>query len=114
MLEGTHAVAAHLVGGRWRADVSGRVKISILGPRPGRTVASLPQVAAELSSKTPLVESGLWVDGKELAVKGGGTPTSGTIYGAPAGDLAPGRHVAVAYGRTDTTGTARAWAFRTR
>jgi hypothetical protein len=114
VLKGTDAVAAHLVAGRWRADRSGRVEVTILGPAAGRTVSSFPQVAAELTAKAPLVESGLWVDGKELAVKGGGTPTEGTIYGAPGADLAPGRHVAVAYGRTDTTGTARAWSFRTR
>jgi hypothetical protein len=114
VLRGTDAVAAHRVGGRWRADRSGRVTVTILGPAPGRTVSSFPQVAVELTSKTPLVESALWVDGKELAVKGGGTPLRGTIYGAPGADLAPGRHVAVAYGRTVTTGTARAWTFRSR
>jgi len=46
-------------------------------------------------------------------VKGGGlTPTKGTIYGAPVAPLARGEHLAVAYGRTDATGTAVAWMFR--
>jgi hypothetical protein len=111
--KGARAVAAHKVGRRWRADGSGRVSIEILGPRPGRTAPRLPQVAAQLSSESALVESGLWVDGKELVVKGGGSPTLATIYGAPAHALRPGRHVAVAYARSDRTGTARAWVFRT-
>lgn len=111
--KGGRAVAAHRVGGRWRADRSGDVRIQILGPKPGRTAASLPQVAAELTSQSALVESGLWLDSKELNVKGGGSPTLATIYGAPAHDLRPGRHVAVAYGRSDRSGTARAWVFRT-
>ena len=114
VLAGGRAVAVHLDGGAWRTDTSGRVKIAILGPKPGSVAPSLPQVAAELRAPKPLVESGLWVDGKELVVKGGGTPTRATIYGAPASDLAPGRHVAVAYGRTDSTGSARAWSFRVR
>jgi len=113
VLAGGRAIAVRLQNGTWHPDTSGRVKIAILGPRPGSTAPSLPQVAAELHASTPLVESGLWVDGKELVVKGGGTPTRATIYGAPAADLAPGRHVAVAYGRTDASGSARAWSFKT-
>ncbi len=112
VLAGGRAVAVHLVDGSWRTDTSGRVKIAILGPKPGGVAPSLPQVAAELRAPKPLVETGLWVDGKELVVKGGGAPAQATIYGAPASDLAPGRHVAVAYGRTDSTGSARAWSFR--
>ncbi len=80
------------MGGAWQPDRSGRVKVEILGPRPGATVAR-PQVAAELSATTQLVESGIWVDGTELLAKGGGlTPTRGTIYGAPSAPLAPGKH----------------------
>ena len=111
--KGGHAVAAHRVGRRWRIDRSGEVRIEILGPMPGRAAPRLPQVAAELTSQSALVESGLWVDGKELIVKGGGSPTLATIYGAPVHDLRRGRHVAVAYGRSATSGTARAWVFRT-
>jgi len=107
------ATAYHLVGRTWHADRSGRVKIDILGPQPGQTVAPIPQVAIQMTAKTPLIESGLWVDGQELAVKGGGLkPEQGTIYGAPAGKLAPGVHTAVGYGRTDATGTAVAWTFK--
>jgi hypothetical protein len=111
--KGASAVAAHKVGRRWRPDRSDRVRVEILGPRPDRTAPALPQVAAQLSSQSALVESGLWVDGKELVVKGGGSPTLATIYGAPAHALRAGRHVAVAYGRSDSSGTARAWVFRT-
>ena len=114
VLEGSQAVAVHLVDGRWLPDRSGRVKIEILGPDPGTTAAKLPQVAAELTAPTDLVESGLWLDGVELEVKGGGTPRRATIYGAPAKPLAAGKHTAVAYGRTAGSGTARTWSFTTR
>ena len=107
------ATAYHLVGATWRADRSGRVKIAILGPKRGARAAAVPQVAVELSAPKPLVESGIWVDGRELPVKGGGlTPTRGTIYGAPAAPLAKGVHTVVAYGRTDETASAVAWTFR--
>jgi hypothetical protein len=107
-----NALAFHLVGGRWRPDRSGLVKVDILGPRPGtRGAPAIPQVAIEFKAPTPFVESALWVDGTELQEKGGGTPRRGTIYGAPGQSLAPGAHVAVGYARTATTGTAVAWLF---
>lgn len=112
-MNGAKATAFHRVGGSWRADRSARVKIAILGPKPRKKAARIPQVAVEISASKPLVESGIWVDGVELQVKGGGlTPTKGTIYGAPVAPLAKGEHLAVAYGRTNATGTAVAWVFQ--
>jgi hypothetical protein len=108
---GAHAAAVRLVGGTWKADASGRVKLRILGPDRGARSARTPQVAVELLAPARLVESALWVDGTELLEKGGGSPTRATIYGAPARPLKPGRHVAVAYARTAATGTAVAWTF---
>jgi hypothetical protein len=113
--EGDHAsaVAFHLVDGRWHADTHGQVKLEILGPRPGSAQPSQPQVAIGLKSATPLQESALWVDGVELFEKGGGTPTNGTIYGAPDKNLEPGVHYAVGYARNATSGSAVAWTFKT-
>jgi hypothetical protein len=114
VLKGGAATVVHLVGTTWRPDTGNRVAIEVLGPKPGGKAASLPQMAAQLTAPAPgLVESGLWVDGRALEVKGGGTPRRATIYGAPAKPLAGGRHVAVAYGRTSGTGTAKAWSFTT-
>ena len=111
VVDGDKATAFHRVAGTWHADKSGAVKIRILGP--DGNVAPTPQVAAELSAKKPLIESGMWVDGQELLVKGGGlTATKGTIYGAPAAPLTKGTHVAVAYARTSAHATAVAWSFR--
>ena len=109
-----YAAALRLVDGRWRVDLSLKVRIRILGPDPGSTVGPMPQVAAEITAPDPLAESGLWVDGIPLQVKGGGTPRHGTIYGAPTFDLMPGQHTAVAYARTAQNGTAVAWMFKVR
>jgi hypothetical protein len=99
------------VGGKWVPDRSNAVKIEILGPRPGETLTSNPpQVAISMRARNPLVESALWVDGNRLLEKGGGTPTNGTIYGAPL-KLSPGKHTAVGYARTAFNGSAVAWTF---
>jgi hypothetical protein len=108
-----HAVAFQLIRDRWVADQSGNVKIDILGPQPGSVVrVKLPQAAIQFSAAQPFFESGLWIDGTELQVQGGGSPKRGTIYGAPAAPLKPGEHVAVGYARTNLSGTATAWVFR--
>ena len=112
VLDGRTATAEHLVGGVWKPDRTGIVKVEILGPKPHQKVAATPQVAVQLIGRAPLVQSALWVDGTELQEKGGGlSPTRGTIYGAPLVPLARGTHVAVGYARTATHATAVAWVF---
>jgi len=115
VVDGAKAVALRHVGGAWKPDRSGGVKIDILGPKPGSTVAPVTQVAAELSAKTDLADSAIWIDGAEVLTKGGGlTPTRGTIYGAATAPLAKGKHQAIAYGRTASTASAVAWSFSVR
>jgi hypothetical protein len=110
-LDHGQAEVLHYVGGKWVVDRSHGVKIEILGPKPGETLtANPPQVAITMHAKTPLVESALWVDGNRLLEKGGGTPTNGTIYGAPL-KLSSGEHTAVGYARTASSGSAVAWTF---
>jgi hypothetical protein len=111
VLDGDKATALQLQNNTWVPDTSGKVKITVLGPKA--TSSPQPQVAVELSAKAPLVESALWVDGVELLEKGGGLkPTRGTIYGTTVAPLGKGKHVAVAYGRTTDHATAVAWTFR--
>jgi hypothetical protein len=108
--KGTTAIATHLVDGTWRADRSGTVKLEILAPH-GRATRT-PQIAVQMTGPSRLVEEGLWVDGVELIEKGGGlTPKRVTVYGSPDGKVSRGKHMAVAYGRTQGHGTAVAWTF---
>jgi hypothetical protein len=113
-VQGAKATAYRLTGNRWVADRGGEPKIDILGPKPGQTVAAIPQVAFQVTGKTDIADTAMWVDGVEVPGKGGGlTPKRGTIYGAPGKPLKPGTHVAVAYGRTAVHATAVAWTFHT-
>ena len=111
-LAGDKATLWHYVGGKWVVDRSHAVKLGILGPDPDKTAPNPPQVAITMHSKQPLVESALWVDDLHLFEKGGGSPTNGTIYGAPANPLPPGKHVAVGYARTAFGGSVVAWTFQ--
>jgi hypothetical protein len=107
------AYAASLKDGAVAADSP--VTVRPLGPDPGETTGRVPQVAAELSAPTALVDYALLVDGEPIDVRGGGlTPRRISIYGAPAAELDPGRHVAVAFARTDKAAKAVAWTFTVR
>ena len=105
------AVAFALVDDKWKADLTRKVKLKILGPEPGERVSPLPQVAIEFVSKQRFTESALWVDGMALPEKDGGTPTDQTIYGAPTVGLTPGEHVAVGFAETAKDASAVAWVF---
>ncbi|HEY2220403.1 MAG TPA: hypothetical protein VGH35_13755 [Gaiellaceae bacterium] len=113
-VDGDKPTLWHYTGDKWVVDNSSVVKIEILGPKPNKRAPNPPQVAITMRSKQPLVESALWVDDLHLFEKGGGSPTNGTIYGAPANPLAAGRHLAVGYARTAFGGTVVAWPFTVR
>ncbi len=110
-LDGKKATLYHYVNNKWVVDRSRAVEIRILGPEPNKVAPNPPQVAITMRSQQALVESALWVDDLHLFEKGGGSPTNGTIYGAPANALDPGTHTAVGYARTATGGTVVAWTF---
>lgn len=94
---------------------SADLKLRVLGPEPGSTAASLPQVAAEIRAATPIDDTTLLVDGTPIDTKSGGpSPSYISIYGAPAAALASGRHVAVAFARAGESGRAVAWTFTVR
>jgi hypothetical protein len=110
---GSHAVAAALKDGKLAGDSP--VTIRPLGPDQGERTGKIPQVAAELAAPTALVDYALLLDGEPLDVRGGGlTPQKISIYGAPTQWLDPGRHVVVAFARTDGAAKAAAWTFTVR
>ncbi|HEY6016535.1 MAG TPA: hypothetical protein VIU44_04570 [Gaiellaceae bacterium] len=110
---GTAGAKAYAVALHGKTVVrSGDVKLRILGPDPGSSAASIPQVAAEIRAAAPIEDSTLLVDGTPLDTKGGGpSPSYLSIYGAPAAPLAGGRHVAVAFARAGDAASAVAWTF---
>ncbi|HSP72080.1 MAG TPA: hypothetical protein VLN26_06910 [Gaiellaceae bacterium] len=113
---GTAGAKAYAVALHGKDVVRSRdVKLRILGPEPGSSAASIPQVAAEIKALAPIEDSTLLVDGAPIDTKGGGpSPSYISIYGAPAAPLAGGRHVAVAFARAGEAASAVAWTFVVR
>lgn len=97
------------------AVAAGGIVLRPLGPEPGETAASIPQVAAEIRASADISDYALLLDGEPLDVKSGGlTQRRITIYGAPASSLSSGRHVVVAVARAGDSAAARGWAFTVR
>jgi hypothetical protein len=107
-----YAAALRLEDGLWRVELASPIQIKPLRPKPGETVKRRTQLAAEVTAGAPVVEAGLWLDGRAFPSRGGGaTPNALTMFGETA-RLAPGAHTVVAFASTTAGATARAWAFR--
>jgi hypothetical protein len=107
------AVALQRYGNQYRASLVSPVRIRPLGPDPGSTHGPVSQVAAEFSAPTPLVQAGLWVDGKAIPAEPRGSPRRFTAFGST-GTLKPGRHSVVAFAEAGGSAKATAWTFRVR
>jgi hypothetical protein len=89
--------------------------VRVLGPRPGETVGTIPQVAAAIEASSSISDYTLLVDGTPLDAKSGGLRQDDiSVYGAPVSSLSSGRHVAVAAARAGESAAATAWVFTVR
>ena len=107
------AVALQRFGRQYKASLVSPVRIRPLGPDPGSTHGPISQVAAEFSAPTPLVQAGLWVDGKAIPAEPRGSPRRFTAFGS-SGTLKPGWHSVVAFAEAGGSAKATAWTFRVR
>jgi hypothetical protein len=106
------AAALRLERGVWRVELGSPLQIEPLRPKPGERVKRRTQLAAEVRAGAPVVEAGLWLDGRAFPSRGGGpTPNALTMFGETS-RLTPGPHTVVAFASTTASATARAWAFR--
>jgi hypothetical protein len=107
-----YAAALRLDGGLWRVELGSAVRLEPLRPDPGETVERRTQLAAEVSAGAPIVEAGLWLDGRAFPSRGGGpTANALTMFGETR-RLAPGAHNVIAFASTASSAGARAWTFR--
>lgn len=107
-----YAAALRRERGIWRVELGSPVQIEPLRPKPGETVRRRTQLAAEVTAGAPVVEAGLWLDGRAFPSRGGGpTPNALTMFGETS-RLTRGLHSVVAFASTTAAATARAWAFR--
>jgi hypothetical protein len=111
-----YAAALRLEKGVWRVELEAPLELDPLRPKPGETVKRRTLLAAEVKAGTPILEAGLWLDGRAFPSRGGGptrnaTRNALTMFGE-ADRLRNGAHSVVAFASTAAHAAARAWSFR--
>lgn len=111
------AAALRLEDGAWKLELAGPVQLEALVPDPGEIEnrRTGPQLAAGIAADAAVVEGGLWLDGKSVPGKSGGTDERNvTIFSDPVGALERGPHAVVAFASTAEDASALAWMFTVR
>jgi hypothetical protein len=107
-----YAAALRLENGVWRVELGAPLQVEALRPKPGETVVRRTLLAAEVKAGTPILEAGLWLDGRAFPSRGGGpTQNALTMFGE-ADRLQRGAHSVVAFASTAAHAAALAWSFR--
>lgn len=112
--EATFGSALRIDRRRWTVELGGPIRVEAVRPEPGERVTTRTQIAAEVKAGARIEEAGLWLDGRALPARGGGLEPDALTMFAESGDLAPGRHSAVAFTSTARNAVALAWTFTAR
>jgi hypothetical protein len=119
LAEGPHAAfatALRLEDGAWKLELGGPVQLEALVPDPGEIErrATGAQLAAGIVADAAIREGGLWIDGRSVPGKSGGTDERNiTIFSDPF-EFERGPHAAVAFASTAFDASALAWMFTVR
>jgi hypothetical protein len=107
-----YAAALRLENGVWRVELDAPLELDPLRPKPGETVKRRTLLAAEVKAGTPILEAGLWLDGRAFPSRGGGPTRNALTMFGEADRLRSGAHSVVAFASTAAHAAARAWSFR--
>ena len=107
----TFGAALRKEDGEWRLELFGPAALTLVVPL--ETVAERHvSIAVDVEAGAPVLEVGVWVDGKQYSSPTEGPdPTSMTIFAEPEGELEPGEHTLVAYVDVGDSATATSWTF---
>ena len=108
---GSYAAALRRVGGTWRVELGGPVRVRALGPDPGTRQRQVRQIAAAVTGATGKGYALLWLDGLTLPAKTARLGTSLTIYANLPSRVLRGRHAVVAFASEGNQASALAWTF---
>jgi hypothetical protein len=97
--------------GEWKLEIFGPIVLTLVIPE-ARIALSRPRVAVSAEAGAPILEVGVWIDGKKYASPTeGASPTQMTIFAEADEEYAPGDHTVMAYASVGDTAVATAWTF---
>lgn len=107
----TFGAALMKQGGAWKLELFGPIVLTLVIPEE-RIALSKPRVAVSAEAGAPILEVGVWLDGKQYpSPTEGASPTQMTIFAEAEEDFEPGNHTVMAYASVGNTAVATAWTF---
>ena len=98
-------------GGEWKLELFGPIVLTLVIPEE-RIALSKPRVAVSAEAGAPILEVGVWIDGKQYASPTeGASPTQMTIFAEAEDEFEPGDHTVMAYASVGNTAVATSWTF---
>ena len=95
----------------WKLELFGPIVLTLVIPEE-RIALSKPRVAVSAEAGAPIIEVGVWMDGKQYASPTeGASPTQMTIFAEAEDEFTPGDHTVMAYASVGDTAVATAWTF---
>lgn len=99
--------------GAWKLELFAPVQLTLVVPEE-RIVQEIPRVAVAAEAGAPILEVGVWIDGKQYpSPTEGASPTQMTIFSEPDGEkFPPGNHTVLVLASIGDSATATSWTFR--
>ena len=107
----TFGVALLRQQGEWKLELLTPISLTLVIPEE-RIALSKPRVAVSAEAGAPILEVGVWIDGKQYASPTeGASPTQMTIFAEADEKFPPGNHTVTAYSSIGETASATSWTF---
>jgi hypothetical protein len=98
-------------GAQWKLELFGPIVLTLVIPEE-RIAQSKPRVAVSAEAGAPILEVGVWIDGKQYpSPTEGASPTQLTIFAEAEEEFAPGNHTVMAFASVGDTAVATSWTF---
>lgn len=97
--------------GEWKLEIFAPVVLTLVIPEE-RVAQRIPRVAVSVEAGAPILEVGVWIDGKQYpSPTEGSSPTQMTIFAEPDEEFEPGDHTVMVLASIGDTATATSWTF---
>ena len=108
---GVYAAALRRERGAWRVELGAPIRLRALRPDPGERLRVRTQVAVEVKASAPILEGGVWLDGKAVTTRSGGPSDRYLTFFSDADRVGAGTHAVVAVALAGDGAAALAWTF---
>ena len=108
---GVYAAALRRERGAWRVELGAPIRLRALRPDPGERLRVRTQLAVEIKATAPILEGGVWLDGKAVPTRSGGPSDRYLTLFTDPDRVGAGTHAVIAFALAGDGAAALAWTF---